>query len=483
MKAKLRFAPSPTGNLHIGSVRTAIFNWVWAQSLNASLVLRIEDTDLERSKKEYEENIMDGLNWLGLVFDEGPHKPTQKMKYRQSERIQDKVYWPYINQLLASGNAYYCFETDEELQAEREAADHQGIPYIYSRKSLRYSSEEVEKKLMDGVPWTIRFKVPNNKTVIVNDVIRGDIGFETNLISDFIMVKSDGNPTYNFAVVIDDYDMGITHVVRGEDHISNTPRQMMVYEAFGWDIPVFAHLPIILGTDRSKLSKRHGAKSVTEYRDDGFIPDALINYLSLLGWSPPDGRELLTRDELSELFDISRINKAGAVFDSVKLTWMNKQYLAKKSDDEILDLLHPFLAASLRGMVNLDKKILSVRDNVEILSQINEYLDVYARDTNQFFNKFQTLPISDSDIQVIEYVSSAIISASHWDQVVISELINDAMNGLSLNKGHVMKPLRKSMTGEESGPNLIDCLANIPLDEIKTRLAMVLKYVNSTASN
>ncbi len=483
MKPKLRFAPSPTGNLHIGSVRTAIFNWVWAQSLDASLVLRIEDTDLERSKKEFEDNIMEGLDWLGLSFDEGPHQPLNGMKYRQSERINDQAYQPYIDQLLSSGNAYYCFETDDELTAERQAAEDQGIPYVYSRKSLSYSPDEVTKKLDNGTPWTIRFRVPDHAMIIVKDVIRGDISFESKLLSDFIIVRSDGNPTYNFAVVVDDHEMGITHVVRGEDHISNTPRQIMMYDAFGWDVPQFAHLPIILGPDRSKLSKRHGAKSVSEYRDDGFLADALINYLSLLGWSPPDGKELLSREELNDLFDISRINKAGAVFDTVKLTWMNKQYLAKKSDHEILALIHPFVDPKLKKLSDLDRKILSVRDNIETLSQINDYLDVYSRDTTDFFNKFQALPITESDIKVIEYAHAAIAQLSKWDASSVTELMEGAIESLSLGKGKVMKPMRKSMTGDESGPNLIDCLALIPLNEIKARLELVLKHVNSTASN
>ena len=286
MNPKLRFAPSPTGNLHIGSVRTAIFNWVWARSLGAKLVLRIEDTDMERSKPAFEANIMDGLKWLDLQFDEGPNHPNGNMKYRQSERIKDSVYTPHIAKLIASGNAYYCFETDEELAEERNAAEAMGIPYKYSGRSLNYTPDEVAKKLSEGVPHAIRFKVPTDASIVVNDAIRGNITFDSSLLSDFIIVKSDGVPTYNFAVVIDDVDMGITHVVRGEDHISNTPKQIMIYHALGCPVPTFAHLPIILGQDRSKLSKRHGAKSVTEYRDEGFLPEALINYLSLLGWSP-----------------------------------------------------------------------------------------------------------------------------------------------------------------------------------------------------
>jgi glutamyl-tRNA synthetase len=426
---------------------------------------------------------MEGLEWLGLSFDEGPHHPIGGMKYRQSERINDQAYQPYIDQLLSSGNAYYCFETDEELAAERQVADDQGIPYVYSRKSLNYSSKEVMEKLDGGSPWTIRFRVPDNATIVVKDAIRGTISFESNLLSDFIIVRSDGNPTYNFAVVVDDHVMGITHVVRGEDHISNTPRQIMMYNAFGWDVPQFAHLPIILGPDRSKLSKRHGAKSVSEYRDEGFLPAALINYLSLLGWSPPDGKELLSRQELKDLFDISRINKAGAVFDTVKLTWMNKQYLAKTSDREVLDLIHPFVNQDLKKLSHLDRKILSVRDNIETLSQINKYLDVYARDTTDFFNKFQKLTISESDIKVIEYVHAAIAQVSTWNASSVIAVMEGAMETLSLGKGKVMKPMRKSITGDESGPNLIDCLALIPLGEIKARLELVLKHVNSTASN
>ena len=434
MKPKLRFAPSPTGNLHIGSVRTAIFNWVWAQALNATLVLRIEDTDGERSKKAFEDNIMDGLDWLGLSFDEGPHQPEGDMKYRQSERMREKVYEPYIQQLLSSGDAYYCFETDDELDQERKEADNKGIPYVYSRKSLSYTPEEVAQKLSDGIPWTIRFKVPQDRTIIVNDVIRGDIAFESNLLSDFIIVRSDGSPTYNFVVVVDDHDMGITHVVRGEDHISNTPRQIMLYEAFGWDVPQFAHLPIILGSDRSKLSKRHGAKSVSEYRDEGFVADALINYLSLLGWSPPEGREILTRQELTDLFEISRINKAGTVFDTVKLTWMNKQYLAKKTDHEILELVGDYLDESLSHIEKLDEKILSLRDNIETLSQINDVLDVYVRSTDQFFQKFQALPLNETDIKVIEYANNKLLNASDWNQAIVSQLIDGAMDALSLGK-------------------------------------------------
>ena len=474
MTAKLRFAPSPTGNLHIGSVRTAIFNWVWAKKLNAKLVLRIEDTDLERSKKEYEDNIIDGLDWLGISFDESPKAPLGDQKYRQSERINDRVYDQYLKALIDSGNAYYCFETDAELAAERDAADEAGIPYIYSRKSLEYSAKEVAQKLAEKTPFTIRFKVPNNKIITMKDAIRGDIDFESNLFSDFIIVKSDGNPTYNFAVVVDDYEMGITHVVRGEDHISNTPKQMMIYNALGWAVPMFAHLPIILGEDRSKLSKRHGAKSVSEYKSDGFLSHALINYLSLLGWSPPEGKELLSLTELFELFDISRINKAGAVFDTVKLTWMNKQYLSQLDNQMFLDHVRLFISSANQQLDSLDAKVISVRDNLETLSRINHYLEVYTLTTDQFLQKFSDLKVNDIEQDVLREARQFLIDNDGWSIDKVKALIEHIMTTLSLGRGKVMKPLRKGFTGYESGPNLVDCLALIPKQEILNRLDRVV---------
>ncbi|MBL6722390.1 MAG: glutamate--tRNA ligase [Candidatus Margulisbacteria bacterium] len=483
MTFKLRFAPSPTGNLHIGSVRTAIFNWVWATSLGARLVLRIEDTDMVRSDAAYEQNIMDGLAWLGLAFDEGPHQPNGAMKYRQSERIQDQTYAPYISKLIDNGHAYYAFETDEELAAERQAAEDQGIPYVYSRKSLNYSPSDVAEKLAKGQPYVVRFKVPEKDTIVVKDAIRGDIAFESGLLSDFVIVKSDGVPTYNFAVVVDDADMGITHVVRGEDHIANTPKQLMIYAALGFDVPMFAHLPIILGPDRSKLSKRHGAKSVTEYKDEGFLPDALINYLSLLGWSPPQGQEFLSRTELCELFDMAKINKAGAVFDTVKLTWMNKHYLAKKTDDELLALVHPFVHPDLKQMDDLDRKILSVRDNISTLADINQYLGVYSQGNHTVLEKFKALPLPASDVLVIDYLAKVIPTLNEWHVDGVQRLIDDMMGGLNLGKGKVMKPFRKCLTGEESGPNLVDCLSLIPLSDVQTRIKLVVEHVKSTSPN
>ncbi len=475
MSKKCRFAPSPTGNLHIGSVRTAIFNWVWAKTLGAALVLRIEDTDTERSTKSFEDNIIQGLDWLGISFDESPMNPLKSQQYRQSERIESGIYQPFIDQMLQSGDAYYCFETDDELSAERQDAESKGIPYMYSRKSLAYTHQEVQQKLSNGVPHTIRFKVPHGQTITVNDAIRGDVPFESSLISDFIIVRSDGQPTYNFVVVVDDVDMGITHVVRGEDHLSNTPKQIMLYNALNADLPTFAHLPIILGTDRSKLSKRHGATSVGDYQHQGFLPDAMLNYLSLLGWTPPDEKEILSRQELVDLFDVTKVNKAGAIFDVVKLTWMNKQYLSKLSDDEFLEHVTPFIHN--QAWLNDDTinfKIGSVRDNCETLSQINTYLGVYFQSDDDVMTKVKLLTFSESDHLVLQKTSEILNQQSEWSPSAVQALLDTLMSELSLGKGKVMKPLRKAITGDESGPNLVDCLALHLLQTCQSRIATLL---------
>jgi glutamyl-tRNA synthetase len=472
--ARFRFAPSPTGNLHIGSVRTAIFNWVWSQKVGGRLILRIEDTDVQRSKPAFEANIREGLDWLGIHFDESPWQPSGDTRYRQSERIAQGVYAPIVHQLIHRGDAYYCFETDDELAQERSEAEAAGRAYMYSRRSLAYTPQEVSQRLKDGQAHTIRFKVPHHQHVGWTDTVRGAIRFDTSLLSDPIIMKSDGQPTYNFAVVVDDYDMGITHVVRGEDHISNTAIQLLMYQALGWDVPVFAHLPIILGPDRSKLSKRHGAQSVSDYRDQGFVPEAIINYLSLLGWTPPNGREKLSQTDLVDLFDPNTIHKAGAIFDTVKLTWMNKQYLAGYSEDAFMDAVWPFIAPETQQDPYCRQKVLTIRDNLDRLDQVTTHLAVYELTTDACMERVAALPLGDTDYRVLTAAQGIMTGLNEWTNTVVATMIDTLMNTLSLGKGAVMKPLRKGLTGFESGPNLADCLALIPLAELRGRLSRVL---------
>ncbi|MFC1493559.1 glutamate--tRNA ligase, partial [candidate division KSB1 bacterium] len=319
-KVRVRFAPSPTGNIHIGNVRTAILNWLCARHSGGEFILRIEDTDAERSTQESEQGIIEQLNWLGLDWDEGPVKGGESGPYRQSERTH--TYTEHVDRLIAEGKAYHCFCKPDEIDAEKGAALQNKINWKYSRKCLTLTDEEKADLRSEGKDSVVRFKVPD-KTVILNDIVQGEITFDGATFSDFIIRRADGTSPYNFACVIDDALMNITHVIRGNDHVSNTPKQIMMYEAFGYDIPEFAHIPMITGQDGVRLAKRHGHSSVAEFREEGYLPQALINYLSLLSWSSESGDEVLSVDRLIQEFDLSRINKSPAAFDLVKLGWLN----------------------------------------------------------------------------------------------------------------------------------------------------------------
>ncbi|MHB9002231.1 MAG: glutamate--tRNA ligase, partial [Thermoanaerobaculia bacterium] len=323
---RLRFAPSPTGFLHVGGARTAIFNLLHARRHGGKLLLRIEDTDVERSRQHHAEQIVTSLAWLGVDWDEGP--------LYQSDRLD--LYRTRAFELVEKGLAYRCYCTVEELEAEREAAEKSGGQYRYSGRCRTSAA------VREGQPFVIRFKVDPGP-IDFHDLIRGDVHFEAELIDDFVLLRSDGHPTYHLSVVVDDIDMRVTHVARGDDHLSNTPKHILLFRAFGADTPVFAHLPLILGTDKKRLSKRFGATSVEEYQSLGILPEALFNFLTLLGWSPGGDREIMSKGEAIAGFDLSDVNKAPAVFDQEKLTWLNAQYMAKASPSRLADLVEPFL--------------------------------------------------------------------------------------------------------------------------------------------
>ncbi|MBC7074377.1 glutamate--tRNA ligase, partial [Candidatus Parcubacteria bacterium] len=323
-KIRVRFAPSPTGYLHIGGVRTALFNFLFAKKNQGVFILRIEDTDKERSKKEYEENIMESLRWLGIEWDEGPDKGGPFGPYRQSER--GEFYKKYLQKLLNEGKAYYCFCTKEELEAERQYLLSLGQAPRYSGKCRNLPKEVVEKNLKEKKESVIRLKVEPQKVVFF-DLIRGKIEVEAELLGDFVIAKSLTEPLYNFACVVDDYEMKITHVIRGEEHISNTPKQILIQKALGFPQPQYAHLPLILAPDRSKLSKRHGAVSVWEYKKMGYLPEALLNFLAFLGWNPGTNREIYSLSALIKDFSLERIQKSGAVFNQKKLDFLNGFYI------------------------------------------------------------------------------------------------------------------------------------------------------------
>lgn len=455
---RVRFAPSPTGNLHIGSVRTALFNWFFASHHNATLVLRIEDTDEQRSSSDFEQNIIDGLEWLGIPFDESPDNPGPYGPYRQSERIAANCYESHLNQLQNSGHIYRCFCTAEELDAERSRAKTNKKPYVYSRTCLRLSDDEIAKKIAQSAPFTYRFKVPH-ESLVFHDLIRGPVEFDLSLLSDFILTKPNGQPNYNFAVVADDIDMKITHVLRGEDHISNTPKQLLLFKALTKTVPEFGHLPIILGEDRSKLSKRHGATAVIDYQKQGFLPAALINYLALLGWSPNSEVERLSANDICKQFTLNRVNKSGAIFDMAKLTWMNGQYIRDLSTDDLMSHIEPFLNPAARQLLTESPHnsaiIELVHDSLDTLADINECLSIFLLNTidipKQSWSPEQRI--------ILTQFRDHLKASNSSEPNNLKSLLMTIKTDLSLTVGMVFKTVRLAISGQPSGPDLMTYLS------------------------
>lgn len=472
---RVRIAPSPTGYLHVGTAHTALFNWLFARHNKGTFILRIEDTDLARSTKEYEENIIEGLKWLGLYWDEGPYYQTQRLD----------LYRKYADELLKKGLAYYCYCTPEELEERRREALAQKKPPKYDRKCLYLSDEERARYEREGRKPAIRLLVPEGKTVF-NDIIRGEIEFNNEDIGDFVIMKSDGIPTYNFAVVIDDYTMGITHVIRGEDHISNTPKQLFIYQAFGWTPPEFAHLPLLLGPDRSKLSKRHGVTSVTEYKKMGYLPQALVNYLALLGWTPEENKEIYTVEELIELFDLRRVTKNPGIFDVTKLEWINTQHIRRLSLEELADLTYPFLKeAEWFKEENFKReyylKVLTLlQERLKTLAQIREYADYFFVDDLDYdvetVKKVCKHPDTPLYLEKIKEVWSQI-------QEFTAENLENSLKKLAeenqIPTKNLVHPIRVALTNKTVGPGLYEIVEVLGKDKTLRRLEKFIEFLRS----
>lgn len=338
---RVRMAPSPTGRLHIGTARATLFNYLFAKRYNGKFILRIEDTDIERSEPEYEENILEGLRWLGINWDEGPDVDGNFGPYRQSERLD--IYEKYIKKLLEEDKVYYCFCTEEELESQRQYQMSRGEAPKYSGKCRVLPKEEAKEKIRKGEPSIIRFKIDGEKKISFEDLIRGKIEIDSLTIGDIAIAKDLRSPLYNFAVVIDDYEMKISHIIRGEDHISNTPKQILIQEALGFPRPAYAHLPLILGPDKTKLSKRHGATAISDYQKAGYLPEAMVNFMAFLGWNPGTEKEIYSLQALSKEFSIENCQKSGAIFNVKRLDWLNGFYIRQKSIDKLTELCVPFL--------------------------------------------------------------------------------------------------------------------------------------------
>jgi glutamyl-tRNA synthetase/nondiscriminating glutamyl-tRNA synthetase len=473
---RLRFAPSPTGLLHVGNARTALFNWLLARGRGGTFVLRIEDTDVERSTRESEAGILDDLRWLGLDWDEGPDVGGAFGPYRQSERLD--LYRSYANELVEQGHAYYCFCSAAQLDADRRAALESGRPPQYAGRCRGLDPHAAARRLAAGEPAVVRFRVPRDRTVAFADLVRGRVEFATDVIGDPVLVRSDGHPAYNFAVVIDDALMRITHVVRGEDHISNTPRQVLLYDALRLEPPVFAHLALVLGPDHTPLSKRHGATSVSEFRARGYLPEALVNYLALLGWSPGDGDEVLPAPELARRFALEKVGHSAAVFDSEKLAWVNRHYLRVADPARLAALALPHFQAA--GFVQEDTA--AVRAYLaSIVPLASGSVDRIEQMAPRLAFLFAFDPASAgrrADVQEVlgEPGARAVIAALAAELATEPRLDRDRfraaagrVKSATGQKGkQLFHPIRVALTGEAGGPELdlavpaIDAGAELP---------------------
>lgn len=489
MKAiKVRFAPSPTGPLHIGGARSALFNFLFAAHERGKMVLRIEDTDLDRSDRVYEEEIIASLRWLGLTWDEGVDVGGENGPYRQTERLD--IYDQYAKKLLAEDKAYYCFCQPEELEAERQLSGEKGDMIGYSGKCRSLSKEEIEEKIAQGIKPTIRFRVPEHKVLVVDDLVRGSVMFETDLLGDYIIVKSDGIPTYNFAVVIDDNLMGITHVIRAEEHLSNTPRQLLIYDALGFELPKFAHISLILGSDKQKMSKRHGATSVLQYRENGYLPEALFNFLSLLGWSAEGENEILSAAEIIKQFSLEKVSKSPAVFDVDKLNWLNSQYIKKLSIDELAPMLKPFLQDFIYQdeLSRLTEEqylllVAAVHDRLVSLKDIvREAAAIFAPLTDKSYEAEAWQVLNEPGVpQVLEAFKSQMTTAG--DVEFIKQVIKKLIKENKLKPKDVYMPLRCALSGVTHGPELSYLISIWGLDETIRRIDYTLEKIKKVTGS
>ncbi len=486
MTVRVRFAPSPTGELHIGGVRTALFNWLFARNQGGKMILRIDDTDQQRSSEKFLKTILDSMQWLGLDWDEGPRKGGPFSPYYQMQRLP--LYQQELEKLLDSGDAYCCFCTPEELARQKELNTRRGLPPRYSGTCRNLSAEEVEEKKKSGQSFVIRLKVPEKGETIVNDLIRGRVTFENKIFDDFIIIKSDGIPTYNFASTLDDAMMEITHVIRAEEHLSNTPRQQIICQILGLEVPVYAHVPMILAPDHSKLSKRHGATSVQEYRDMGILPEALINYLALLGWSPGGDKEIMLLDEMIALFSLDKVGKDASIYDLKKLTWLNSHYLRTKEKGLIGKMALPFLQEKrIISAVQtedeqkyLEEAVDLVREKVKTLEEVADaaiyfFSEDFPYDEEgvaKHFKGANTLPVMDEIINALE-------DAVPFQKDNIKLKLKTLGSSLKLPLSKINLPIRMAITGRTMGPDLFDTMILLGKEKVIKRINKAKQFCQS----
>ena len=477
-KIRVRFAPSPTGPLHIGGARSALFNYLFAQKNGGDFILRMEDTDLERSSRESEENIKSSLKWLGIEWNEGIDKGGPHGPYRQTERLP--IYQKAVEKLISSGHAYYCYCSEEECEAERQELMERGETPRYLGKCRNLTEEQKRQFEKEGRKPVVRFRVPDNHTIIIEDMVRGEVAFETAEMGDYIIVKSDGIPTYNYAVVMDDAEMEISHVIRGEEHLSNTPRQILIYEALGLPIPKFAHVSLILGKDRTKMSKRHGSTSVVAYRNQGYLPEALVNFLALLGWAPEGEEEIFSMEQLIEKFSLDRVSKSPAVFDMEKLKWINGTYIRNADPDRLKALALPYLKeAGFVGQELTEEEntwaglvVETLRNYLSCLEDIKERLEIFMGKNVSFeTEEARAVLLGETVPQVVKMFADKIKEAEHLTPETVKAILKQIRKDTGLGGSQVFMPIRVALTGQMHGPDLDKLAAILGKEVVMARLA------------
>ncbi|MCC5657254.1 glutamate--tRNA ligase [Nostoc sp. XA010] len=481
MTVRVRIAPSPTGNLHIGTARTAVFNWLFARHHGGKFILRIEDTDLERSRPEYTDNILEGLSWLGLNWDEGPFFQSQRLDF----------YKEAVQKLLDQGLAYRCYTTSEELETLREAQKARGEAPRYDNRHRNLTPEQRSAFEAEGRSSVIRFKIEDGREIVWNDLVRGKMSWRgSDLGGDMVIARASeegsGQPLYNFVVVVDDIDMQITHVIRGEDHIANTAKQILLYEAMGAKIPEFAHTPLILNMEGRKLSKRDGVTSISDFQQMGFTSEGLVNYMTLLGWSPPDStQEIFILEEAAKEFGFERVNKAGAKFDWDKLDWLNSQYIHKTPVDKLTDLLIPYWQAAGykfdggRDRAWLEQLVTLISQSLTRLVDAVPQSQLFFTDTVEFSDEGSTQLKQEGSTAVLEGIVTALENQPQLSEATAQDIIKQVVKEQKVKKGLVMRSLRAALTGDVHGPDLIQSwllLNHIGLD--KSRLSKAITEAN-----
>jgi len=480
MSVRVRFAPSPTGYLHVGGLRTALYNYLFAKHHNGKCILRIEDTDRTRLVENATENLIKSLRWAGVEFDEGPENCGEYGPYTQSDRLS--IYSEHIMKLLANGTAYYAFDTTEELEKMRNKLQNAGSEMKYARDSMRnqitLSDYETQRLIQSGAAYVVRMKVPKDDEIVFNDIIRGRVTVLGKDIDDQILLKSDGFPTYHLANVVDDYLMGITHVIRGEEWLPSTPKHVLLYDFFGWRRPEFAHLPLLLNKDKSKLSKRQGSVAVEDFIAKGYHRDAFINFIALLGWNPTADREIYSIDELIKLFNLEKVNKGGAVFDIQKLDWFNSQYIRTLPPEILSDDLNKILEkAGYFGYSNdyISKVIFLIRERIVNLLEVPTYAEYLFEKPKHYDLNYLAKHWNENTLQVIEPLVDEFSNCTDWTSINLHDLAKNyvAANGIKMKD--ILHPLRLMITGKSEGASMFDTLELIGKDECLDRMRFFMQ--------